>query len=143
MQTFKKHIVMMFKYSDTHLYEFSLACIMLFLNPPHLLALRSCDAMNSASILLLMIGSVICGLAFGFGVVYQRLEIRFQMARFYWVYTVFTLLSLAPCGFGYEWGLVVSFALQFISSAFLLWRLGTERDYRLNREQSQKGDSTS
>ena len=111
--------------------------MMLLLNPPHLLALKECHIINDGSITMLIIGSVVCGLAFGFGVVYDRLELRFQMARLYWMYTIFTLITLAPCGLTHEIGLIVSFVLQFISSAFLLWRLGTERSHRLSRDQGE------
>lgn len=137
MEQFKHNMITMFKYSDTQLYEFALSILMLVINPFHLLALRQCQALNEGSIRLLVVGTIIQGLCFGYGVVVNRLEIRFQMARVYWAYTLFTLVTLAPCGLTDEIGLVVSFVSQFVSSAFLLWRLGTERTHRRQREQNK------
>lgn len=130
----KKNLVYLFKYSDTHLYEFGLSVLLLALNPFHLLQLKHCDDIQDFSFYSLIIGTVVVGICFIFGVLLNRLDLRFQMARIYWAYTIFTLLTLAPCG-KHEIGLVVSFTLQFFSAIFLLWRLGTERDHRLRREK--------
>jgi lysylphosphatidylglycerol synthetase-like protein (DUF2156 family) len=137
LKTCKKNLVYLFKYSDTHLYEFGLCAMMFVLNPFHLMQLNECHTINQGSIFLLIGGSLVCGLCFGFGVALNSLNLRFQMARVYWAYTVFTLITLAPCGLSHEIGLVVSFVLQFFSSFFLLWRLGTERAHRLGREQGE------
>lgn len=135
MEDLKRNLIYIFKYSDTHLYEFGLAVLMLLINPFHLLAVRQCSTLNDGSLLLLMIGSTVSGLCFGYGVLSRRLEIRYQMARVYWVYTIYTLVTLAPCGLTNESGLVISFVSQFASSLLLLWRLGTERQHRRKHQE--------
>ena len=137
LKTCKNNLVYLFKYSDTHLYEFGLCVLLVILNPFHLFQLKACHNLEPISIIILILGSFIVGLCFGAGVLLNKLEIRFFMARVYWAYTIYTLLTLFPCGLIHEIGLTVSFILQFFSSLFLLWRLGTERLYRLDRAREE------
>ena len=134
----KQNLYQLFKYSDTHLYEFTLSLTLLLLNPLHLLKLKECHRLDIGSIRLLIVGTIVVGLCQFYGVIANKLNTRFNMARLYWAYTVFTLLTLAPCGFMHEPDLLISFGLHFISSFFLLWRLGTERHHRLNKSQGER-----
>ena len=133
----KRNLYHLFKYSDTHLYEFALSLTLLVLNPYHLGALKVTHRLDLGSIRLLIAGTIMVGLCQFYGVVVGKLETRHKMARVYWVYTVFTLLTLGRCALEQP-DLLISFGMQFVSSFFLLWRLGTERYHRLHRTQGDK-----
>ena len=117
------------KYSDTELYELSLSLLMIFLNPFHLLGLTSCTYMESGMLLILMCLSVMVGGSLFYGVLSHNLDRRYLIARLYWFFTLLTIVSILKCGI-HESGLLASFILQFISSVFLVWRLGTEVIFR-------------
>ena len=116
-------------YSDTQLYEISLSLLMIILNPFHLLGLVKCSHLDSIMVGILMLLSIIVGATLFAGVLLQKLEQRYFIARLYWFFTLLTIVSILKCGI-HESGLLASFILQFISSIFLVWRLGSEKIYR-------------
>ena len=121
------------KYSDTQLFELSLAAIMVVLNPYHLMALKGCDTESAhTAVVMMMIGSIICGIMFFVGVAREAVEIRYQMARAYWIFTVFCLISMYHCAatIYVDFGLIASFVLQLFSALFLIWRIGSEIAHR-------------
>lgn len=124
------------KYSDTQLYELSLSLLMVVLNPFHLLALVKCSHIESAMVGLLMVMSVLVGIALSLGVLSQKLSQRYFVSKLYWFFTLLTIVNIVKCGL-HESGLLTSFILQFISSIYLIWRLGTEVLYRELRHKGK------
>tara|TARA_B100000282_G_scaffold198765_1_gene145350 strand:+ start:1534 stop:1947 length:414 start_codon:yes stop_codon:yes gene_type:complete len=117
------------KYSDTQLYELSLSLLMVILNPFHLLGLVSCQFIDSGMVFILILLSIVVGGSLFIGVLLQSLEQRYFVARLYWFFTLLSIVSILKCGI-HEAGLLASFILQFVSSIFLVWRLGTEKLHR-------------
>ena len=134
MKRLYKNFIATLKYSDTQLYELSISLLMILLNPFHLLGLVSCTHIDSAMVALLMVLSVIVGLALFGSVLSQKLNRRYLVAKLYWFFTLLTIASIIKCGI-HEAGLLASFLLQFFSSLFLVWRLGLEVVHREVRKR--------
>ena len=128
-----KNIIQALKYADTQLLELGLSAIMLFLNPIHLwhIANEAVDKTKYASILMI-IGSILCGILFLIGVQKKCIKKRHTIARLYWLFTLFSLFSLMRFA-RLDVALVVSFGLQFVSAFFLLWRIDSELNHRKTR----------
>jgi len=124
-----KNLKTSMKYGDTELYELSLSLLMVFLNPFHLYGLVSCTSIDLGMLLILIFLSIMVGGSLFYGVLSHNLDRRYLFARLYWFFTLLTIVSILKCGLQ-ESGLLASFILQFISSIFLVWRLGTEVIFR-------------
>jgi len=121
------------RYADTQLLELGLAAMMIFLNPLHLWYMGGMESDKAHHAVIIMVaGSIICGVLFLVGVEKKAIKVRHFMARIYWVFTLYCLFSLLRCS-QLDYGLVSSFGLQFISALFLIWRLDVELVHRSKR----------